>query len=316
MKIGVTGGSGFIGSHVVDRLHELGHQAVLFDRRSAEFRFVDGQAQHVPVFMGDVMDPVATAELAAHVDGIIHLAAVLGTQETVANPVPAVMTNVRGSLNIFEACTAYDIPVVNICVGNTGMANPYSASKTCAETLGLMYLRDRGLRINQIRAVNAYGERQSMAAPYGPARVRKIMPAFIARALTGAPIEVYGDGRQVSDMVYVGDVAAALVRAVEAAAGGTCAPEVMQIGPMQSATVLQVAELVQDEADELGYPQVDIVHLPMRPGETPGAHVTADPTTLDCIGYDWLKMARLSETLPRIVRWYAEHWLPGYLARS
>jgi hypothetical protein len=114
-----------------------------------------------------------------------------------------------------------------------------------------------------------------MAAPYGPARVRKITPAFAARALTGAPIEVYGDGEQVSDMVHVRDVARTMVNALEHAAAGDIVPRVVEVGPVTHHTVNEVAAEVIASATALGYPAVDIKHLPMRPGETPGAYVTA-----------------------------------------
>jgi UDP-glucose 4-epimerase len=226
------------------------------------------------------------------------------------------MTNVLSALNAFEAATQYGLPAVNITVGNTGHFNPYSASKTCAETLGVMFVNDRDLRLNQVRAVNAYGPRQSMAAPFGSAKVRKITPAFVARALTGAPIEVYGDGKQISDMVHVTDVAKALVNALEYAAAGKIAPRVIEVGPAEHHTVLDVARLVQAAALRLGHQSAgfDVEHLPMRPGEIPGAHVVADTSTLPLIGLDAADFVPLDEGIADTVAWFAEHWLPGWLA--
>jgi len=306
MRVGVTGGAGFIGGHVVDVLLERGHEAVIFDHMGR------GQRDGVEVMLGDTRDDVAVTELAAHVEGIIHLASVLGTQETVANPRPAVMTNVISGMNVFEAGVQYGLPVVNIAVGNAGFSNPYSASKTCVETLGHMYVRDRGLRLNQVRLVNAYGPRQSVAAPYGTSRVRKIMPSFVCRALTGAPVEVYGDGLQVSDMVWVRDGALALVLALEAAAVGNVVPRVMECGPLEHATVLAIAQRVVDAAGG----RSEIKHLPMRPGETPGAYVTCDPETLGPIGFDPDDLKPLVEGIAETVDWYAEHWLPTWRAEK
>lgn len=304
MKVGVTGGAGFIGSHVVDVLLERGHQPVIFDH------YGRGRRDGVDVMIGDTRDEVAVTELAAHVEGIIHLASVLGTQETVHNPRPAVMTNVISGMNVFEAGVQYKLPVVNIAVGNAGFSNPYSASKTCVETLGHMYVRDRGLALNQVRLVNAYGPRQSVAAPYGTSKVRKITPAFVCRALTGAPVEVYGDGQQVSDMVWVRDGALALVRALEAAADDTIIPRVLECGPEDHTTVLLVAEMVVREAHRLTGNMSLISHAPMRPGETPHAYVTCDPTTLAPIGMTPGQLKPLHEGLRETVEWYAKHWLP------
>lgn len=320
MRIGVTGGAGFIGGHVIETAIARGHSVIVFDHKGRidrEIAYDYRDYDFVTVMLGDTRDDVAMVELAAHVDGIIHLASVLGTQETVGNPRPAVMTNVLSGLNAFEAAVQYGLPCVNIAVGNAGMANPYSASKTCVETLGHMFVRDRGLRLNQVRAVNAYGPRQAMAAPYGSAKVRKITPAFIARALTGTAIEVYGDGNQVSDMVHVRDVARTLVNALEAAAGGIVVERVVEVGPVEHHNVNEVATLVNRTVLDMGLAdRAGIKHLPMRPGETPGARITADTTTLPLIGIDPASLVPLEQGIRETVAWYAEHWLPGYLKEA
>jgi UDP-glucose 4-epimerase len=305
LRIGVTGGAGFIGSHVVDVLHERGHDPLIFDH-------LGRRGLAAEVMLGDTRDDVAVTELAAHVEGIIHLASVLGTQETVHNPRPAVMTNVISGMNVFEAGVQHGLPVVNIAVGNAGFSNPYSASKTCVETLGHMYVRDRGLALNQVRLVNAYGPRQSVAAPYGTSRVRKIMPAFVCRALTGAPVEIYGDGKQVSDMVWVRDGALALVLALEAAAAGNVVPGVMECGPEEHTSVRHIAGMVVDAARLPSGKRSEIKHLPMRPGETPGAYVVADPSTLAPIGMKAIDLKPLAAGIEETVAWYAEHWLPTW----
>src|ERR1044071_8690835 len=116
-KIGVTGGAGFIGSHVIDELLDRGYVPVVFDHHRNRLD-LDLVQDTVEVFLGDVRDATAMTEFAAHVDGIIHLAAVLGTQETVLNPRPAAESNLMGGLNFLEAITQYHIPGVYIAVGN------------------------------------------------------------------------------------------------------------------------------------------------------------------------------------------------------
>jgi UDP-glucose 4-epimerase len=98
MRIGIVGGAGFIGGHVADVATERGHEVLIFDHKG---RSSSGHE----VMLGDVRDPTAMTELAAHVDGVIHLAACLGTQETILNPRPAAETNVMGGLNFLEAIT-------------------------------------------------------------------------------------------------------------------------------------------------------------------------------------------------------------------
>ncbi|MEH0586250.1 NAD-dependent epimerase/dehydratase family protein [Streptomyces sp. B21-106] len=302
---GVTGGAGFIGGHVVDEIHARGHEAIIFDHAGRTHARAE-------VFLGDVRDPVAMTELAAHVDGIIHLAACLGTQETIQNPRPAAETNVQGGLNFLEAIAQYKIPGVYIGVGNHWMQNTYSISKTTVERFVAMFNKERGTRCNIVRLVNAYGPRQSVAPPFGPAKVRKITPSFVCRALTGEPIEIYGDGQQVSDMVHVTDGAKALVTALEKAAAGIVFDKAVEVGPADHRTVNEVAELVIKAAVDLGYDAVPLTNLPMRPGEIPGAQVTADTSTLPLVDMGADTLVDLETGIAEVVTWYAENWLPTY----
>lgn len=313
MKIGVTGGAGFIGGHVVDVALARGHEVIVFDHMG---RVPWGlEKEGGALLLGDVRDPVAMSELGAHVDGIIHLAACLGTQETILNPRPAAETNIVGGLNFLEACAQYKIPGVYIGVGNHWMFNSYSITKTTIERFVTMFNRERGTAVDVVRAVNAYGPRQSVAPPFGAAKVRKITPAFVCRALTGQDIEIYGDGTQISDMVHVTDVARALVVALETTeASRGYHPRPVEVGPSEHRTVNEVAQAVIDAVKLLGLPAVGVRHLPMRPGEIPGAKVTADNTTMTQIGLDPADLIPLETGILSTVQWYAEQWLPGYLA--
>lgn len=288
MKIGVTGGAGFIGGYVVEALEARGHEALIFDRM--------GRGG----MLGDVRDATSMMELAAHVDGIIHLAACLGTQETIRNPRPAVETNVTGGLNFLEACAHYSIPGAYIGVGNHWFDNPYSISKTTIERFVRMFNAERGTRVNIVRAMNAYGPRQSAAAPYGSSKVRKITPSFVCRALRNHPIQIYGDGEQISDMVYVADVAEALVLAVEVAASGKVLDRAVEVGPTDHNTVNQVAR----EVIRISGSQSQIEHLPMRPGEIPGSAVVADNSTLGLIGMSASDLVGLKEGLRMTVDYF------------
>lgn len=327
MKIGITGGAGFIGGYVAEVALERGHDVVVFDTRGRIPMVPRVDAIRINTMMGDVRDATAMTELAAHVDGIIHLAACLGTQETIQNPRPAAETNIVGGLNFLEACTQYDIPGAYIGVGNHWMDNTYSISKTTVERFVRMFNAERGrgqfdnygpgCRFNIVRLVNAYGPRQSVAPPFGPAKVRKITPSFITRALTGNPIEVYGDGSQVSDMVYVRDGAEALVRSLESAADGIVFDRPVEVGSVHPVRVIDVAqavsEIVYRKTGEIGPP---IIGLPMRPGETPGTPVVADTSTLEFVGMDPADLVQLGPGLEATIDWYAAHWLPGYQAQQ
>lgn len=295
-RVGVTGGAGFIGSWVTDELRRRGCEVVCFDRWG---HHPDGSV----LMLGDVRDATAVTEFAASVDGIIHLAAVLGTSETIANPRPAAETNILGTLNVFEAAAQYRLPVVNAAVGNARIGRgTYCVTKTCAEDFVAMYVLDRGQRFVSVRPVNAYGPGQKAPDPWGSSKVRKIIPTFACAALTGQPVPLYGGGRQVSDCVWVGDVARAFADALEIAAGSGPLPDrPVEVGPVESSTVRQVAELVIAAA---GSGSID--DLPMRPGEPAGAVVRADTSTLASIGFDVASLRPLADGITETVKWFRD----------
>lgn len=302
-KIGITGGMGFIGSHVVDELLSRKYEVVVLDHSGKLSKVLP----EVDFMLGDVRDETAMFELAAHTDGIIHLGGVLGTQETIKNPIPAVQTNIQGGLNFLEAITHYQIPGVNIAVGNWSMNNPYSITKNMVERFCHMYRVEHGTQVNIVRAVNCYGPRQVATEPFASSKVRKITPSLICRALSGMDMELYGGGTQVSDMVYVKDVAKALVSALEAADNGKVFDTPIEVGPVVHTTIRETALLVNDIVEELGYPKVDIIDLPMRPGERVGEDVVAATETLELIGMNAADLAPLEIGMRATVKWYISH---------
>ena len=276
----VTGGNGFIGRYVVEELIARGYEVAVLDTRYRE-PVVGAQ-----LVLGDIRDATSVTEAVAHADGLIHLAGVLGTQETIANPRPAAETNILGGLNVLEASAQYDIPMVNIAVGNYWMNNTYSITKNTVERFATMMNKYRGTRITTVRALNAYGPRQTAAAPYGPSKVRKIMPSFICRALEGEPIEIYGDGTQIMDMIYVADVARVLVQALEVTDKSGPVLDVLEAGTGRETTVNEIAQVVAARVGTDTNQAVQITHLPMRPGEDEKSIVLGNPKTLEPIGLD------------------------------
>ena len=298
MKVLVTGGTGFIGQYVCEELERKEYDVIKFDRHKR----LDDDTSHLDLFLGDVIDDVDVTEAFAHADAFVHLAAVLGTQETIFNPRPAAKSNLLGGLNVLEAAAQYKLPGVYIGVGNHWMNNTYSITKTMIERFIDMFNNDRGTTINIVRAMNAYGPRQVPAAPYGSAKVRKITPSFICRALKGDDVEIYGDGEQISDMIYVTDVAKALVNSMEEAIKGYNIPTV-EIGPGVNNTVNEVAQTIIDLCNSSS----KIVHLPMRPGEIPGATVKANVETLKYVNMDPNKLVPLEVGMKHTIAYYSQY---------
>lgn len=308
LTIGVTGGTGFIGRYVVERLLTRNYRVMILDRSAPPdlHRF---DPARVSYFFGDIRDSGAMSEFAAHVDGMVHLAGCLGTQETIADPYPAAETNVLGGVNVLKACAKYGVSLVNIGVGNYFENNTYSITKNAVERFADMMRQYEGAPFTTARGLNVYGPRQSVAAPYGTSKVRKIMPSFVHRALLGHDVEVYGDGGQIMDMIYADDIATGLVAALEYTMTLGPAEHVFELGTGRRTSVLDIAKCVVREAGNYTDNVGEIRHVPMRPGETPGVEVIADPTTcegLDRFGYDPAELWSLEDGVAETVSYYWE----------
>lgn len=306
MIVLVTGGNGFIGREVCRSLISKGHEPLVLDRHGRP------PVPGAELMLGDISNAETVTEAMAHSEAWIHLAGVLGTAETIANPRPAAAVNVLGGLNVLEAAAQYHLPGVNIAVGNWWMNNTYAITKNSVERFVEMYREERGQAFTTVRALNAYGEGQSVAAPFGSSKVRKIMPAFVCRALLGQQIEVYGDGEQIMDMIYVSDAADVLVAALEHTIEHGGCKQVIEAGTGRSTTVNEIAETVVMEAGVLETNA--ITHSPMRPGEPEQSIVIGHPETLDEIGYDPENLITLEDGVARTVKWFRENWLDDYQA--
>jgi nucleoside-diphosphate-sugar epimerase len=185
---------------------------------------------------------------------------------------------------------------VQIAVGNHFMNNTYAITKTVAERFALMFNKEFGTRIAVVRGLNAYGPGQK----HKP--VRKIMPNFVLRALRRQPIEIYGDGSQIMDMIHVKDLAKILLLA--ALEDHKTYDHVMEAGTGRATSVLQIAEL----ANKMCGSEAGIKHLPMRAGEPPHSTVLGDPTTLQPIFPDArFRLTPLEQGLEDTIAWYKEH---------
>ncbi len=304
MKVLLTGGEGFIGSWTKKALLDRGHTVLsLTNQKYADREQPDG----VTVFLGDIRDEVTVTEAMAHSEGWIHLAGVLGTAETIFNPRPAARTNILGGLNVLEAAEQYKVPGVNIAVGNYWMNNTYSITKNTVERFSQMFRDERGLQVTNLRALNAYGPGQSVAAPYGDSKVRKIMPSFMCRALSGDPIEIYGDGSQVMDMIYVQDVADALVSALEYTAENGAIDHVLEAGSGVDTTVNDIANAVAETVSDLYGIDTEIRHLPMRHGEPENSIVLGNPDTMNLIGMGKDELLPLNQGLVLTARYFKKY---------
>ena len=268
MKILVTGGAGFVGSHVVDRCVEAGHGVAVVDDLSSGLRQQVNVAArlHVVDIRTPALDDVFRGEAP---EAVVHLAAQASVGRSVANPQLDAEINVLGSLNLLEcARRAGTRRFVYISTGGAGYGDtdvvptpeshptrpvsPYGTSKVAAELYLGCWEALHGLSGVVLRLANIYGPRQN---PHGEAGVIAI---FTDRLLRGEPCIINGDGLQTRDYVYVSDVAEAALRALER-------PQVT--GPVNIGTGVETTVVALFEALRAAFGHGESRHGPARPGE-------------------------------------------------
>ncbi len=290
MNILITGGSGFIGRYVTSQLKKRGHNLMIYDLASPAF---DGAIY----CHGSMLDDKKLTSCIEQCDAVMHLAGLLGTSETLDDPVPPAQVNIIGSLTVFQACRRLNLPCCYICVGNHFMLNTYAITKTCAERFALMFNKEHGTRIAVVRGLNAYGPYQK----HKP--VRKVIPNFILPALRGSPLTIYGNGKQVMDFIYVEDLAEILCRALLDEHG--CYDRIFEAGSGRITSINEIARAVLKVTESIS----PIHYKPMRPGEDKQSTVLADITTLAPLKIDPETFISLEEGLRHTAAFYRAHIL-------
>ncbi len=223
----MTGGCGFIGSHLVDALVADGHSVTVLDNLSTGTR--DYLPADVKLVMGDVADTGLVASLVAKADAVFHLAAVAGIEACELDRKGSQQTNVVGTAAVFEAAQAVKIPVVyassaavygdnpHLPLGELTSPSPISAygrDKLANEQCAREAWEQHGVPNVGLRFFNVYGPRQDPRSPYSG-----VITKFIAALQSGKPITYFGDGEQTRDFIYVGDIVRLLMRALSYARG-------------------------------------------------------------------------------------------------
>jgi UDP-glucose 4-epimerase len=312
-RVLVTGGAGFIGSHVCDRFLAGGWTVDVVDDLSS------GKRENVPegatLHECDIRSPEA-AQLVADGDHsvIVHLAAQMDVRKSVADPRHDAQINVIGSLNLLEALRGRDAAArARFVFASTGGAvygdllpppnpearpknpeSPYAISKLAVEHYLAYYTRVHGLETASVRFANVYGPRQDAHGEAG------VVAIFCGRLLDGEPLRVFGDGRQTRDYVFVRDVAEAawLASTQSLPPVGDVDARAFNIGTGVETSVLDLAQALSRAAGA----ETPIEFAPHRPGEQQRSSLEIDKAA-SALG--WRPRAALSQGLAETYHWFA-----------
>lgn len=223
MKSLVTGGAGFIGSNLVDKLIELGHEVIVIDNEFSEVHeqfYWNPKAQN---YKYDIRDYQNTRPLYDGVDYVFHIAAEARIQPAILNPIEAVSINCVGTATVLQCAREAGVQKVMYSSTSSGYGfnqppnhenqpddclNPYSVSKVAGEKLCKMYTKLFGLKTVVFRYFNVYGERQPLRGQYAP-----VVGIFLRQRASGEPLTIVGDGEQRRDFTHVSDVVQANILA-------------------------------------------------------------------------------------------------------
>ena len=260
----ITGGAGFIGSHIADRLVESCQVTVLDNLSSGSREYVPAEAE---LIKADIRDESALKDALQGVDTVFHQAALVSVTESVERPIESHEINLDATLKLLElAPDSADILLASstaIYGEPTSLpvdeaepkapASPYGLDKLSADHFFRLYHQLYDLNTTALRYFNVYGPRQR-SGQYGG-----VISIFVDQALSGEPITVHGDGTQTRDFVHVDDIVDANIRAAKATTGG----EAFNIGTGTEVSILELAETVREMVDV----DVEITHESARSGD-------------------------------------------------
>ncbi len=277
MKVLITGGAGFIGSHIAQQLQGRAEVRVLDNLRTGFRRNLAGMK--VDFVEGSILDRAAVRAAVKGADHVFHLAAMVSVPESVQDPHGCVELNVTGLLNVLEESAAAGVR--KLCFSSSAAVygnnpevpkletmlpeprSPYAVTKLDGEYYCRQFAEDGRLETVALRFFNVFGPRQDPGSAYAAA-----VPIFMRKALRNEPLTIYGDGGQTRDFVYVKDIAAANIYAVTTP-GLT---GVFNAGYGGQITVLELARRIIEHAGS----RSEILHAPERAGDVRHSRASVD----------------------------------------
>ncbi len=315
MKILVTGAAGFIGSHLSERLLDLGHEVTAFDSFDSFLYDAATKEKNAALLVprpgfrlvrGDLLDVPALRDAALGTELVVHLAALAGVRPSIAEPPRYARTNVEGTINVLEACRTHGITrvvfassssVYGARSGESGFreddpcltpASPYAATKRAGELLCSNYRDLFGIGISSLRFFTVYGPRQ---------RPEMAIHAFTRAIAVGQPITLFGDGTSARDYTYIDDIVDGTVAACERVVPG--AFTIYNLGGSRTTPLLRLVELI---GVAVGREPI-IEWKPDQPGDVPITFADIAKPGRD-LGY--APKVPIEEGIVRFVAWWRE----------
>ena len=302
----VTGGAGFIGSHLCEKLINLGHDVVCVDN------FYNGNLNNIRglfnkdnfLFVeGSILDKDLMKELTRDVDHIFHLAAQIHVEKSIIRPTETLEINIKGTKNLLDICKnnkgismtiASSAEVYGESYGEhtekspVKPQSPYAASKVSAEALCISYFYTYGTNVRIVRNFNTFGPRQRSSG-YG-----SVIAIFVKRALEGKPLIIYGDGNQTRDYQYVEDVINGYLISENIPKG-----EIVNTGVGEDFTINNIAELIL----KISNSKSKVVHVDPRPGEVRKLRSNVDKIKK----YGHVNKLTLEQGLKKYIDWVVKY---------
>jgi UDP-glucose 4-epimerase len=301
-KILITGGAGFIGSHLVDALIEKGHQVLVIDNLSTGKR--ENLNKKAKFYNFDICDFKKIKPLFKNIDFVFHLAALPRLLLSIEDPIRTSEVNIMGTINVFKA--ASDAKVKRVIFASSSSVygeqkelplreemepkpiSPYGLQKLVGEKFAKLFTKLYGIPIVSLRYFNVYGPRIDFNSDYS-----LVIGKFLKQKKDGKPLTIFDDGEQTRAFCYVDDVVEATIKAAESEKikGG----EVINIGSEKSYSINYLAKLIGGE----------IQYFPPRPGDV--RHTKADITLANKL-LDWQPKVDFEEGIRRTKKWFEDLW--------
>jgi UDP-glucose 4-epimerase len=304
----VTGGAGFIGSHLVDELVAGGCRvSVLDDLSTGKVENLRQSEDRIDFHHGDIRDMASVQRALGDCEAVFHLAAMVSVPQTVSAPLLSSEINIMGTVNVLEAarrqqcravifassCAVYgDLPQLPKTEQmSTQALSPYAQQKLTAEQHMVLFNRVYHLPAVSLRFFNVYGPRQDPSSPYSG-----VISIFMNRVLAQESADIYGDGRQSRDFIYVKDIARALMLAAAPGAAG----HVINVGSGKSVTITELWEMIVSLAGA----RIPARYADAREGDI--RHSQSDiELAREVLGFE--PSVDLTDGLARTFEWYKEN---------